>query len=267
LSQQINTDDATHTLIIQDGTWNIRYNFNGAEFNFPKYDYELKEIVPESIIEIFHSVVLCLQNGLNIAALSLALVALETTLWDHLATKGIKKETVMQKYPHPVTANVQWTPGTGYQLAILDRNRNPKNPPAPVTFEVEFYRTGSITEQNDVNYRTLNAKVQDQFSLLISDDSEQVAELKESFGLSVALQRARKEGLLDWNEGLDRTFQTMRNKLIHQSSVYEDIDLYTPYANVKLGEISEKLELTLFFINRISEYISNAYYAIRMESL
>jgi hypothetical protein len=267
ISQQINSNGATRELFIQDGTWNIKYAFGGAEFLFPKYDYELKEIVPESIIEIFQSVVLCLQNGLNIAALSLALVALETTLWDHLALKGIKKETETEIYPNPITASISWDSVNGYSMSIVDKNNLPKTPPVPVSFDIVFNRTGFTKKQDGRIVRFLNARVEDQYSLFLSDEMDKTVEIKDVHGLSVALQRARKEGLIDWDQGLDETFHIMRNKLIHQATDYEDIEIFTPNGNVKLGEFSQNLQLTLFFINRIKNYISEAYYIIRLESL
>jgi hypothetical protein len=267
LQTQINSNGSTHELLIQDGTWEVKFTFGDADFRFPKYDYELKEIVPESIIEIFHSVVLCLQNGLNIAALSLSLVALETTLWDHLALRGIRKETDMENFPHPILASVSWDPINGFQLSIMDENHLPKVPTDPVSFEIVFNRTGLTKEQDGRQYRYLNAKVEEQYSLIISDATDKTTETKEAFGLSVALQRARKAGLLTWDQELDTTFQILRNKLIHQATDYEDIEILVPNGKIKLGEISQKMELTLFFINRIKKYVSDAYYTIRIEGL
>jgi hypothetical protein len=267
VQNHINDHATTRELLIQDGTWDVRLSFNEGDFRFPKYDYELKEIVPESIIEIFQSVALCLQNGLNIAALSLALVALETTLWDYLATKGIKKQVQTETYPHSVLALMSWEPVEGYRLSITDENHAPKVPGAPVTFEVAFYRTGPPVHEGGKTFRILRAKVEDQFSLLLSDDTDMVIRARDAFGLAVALQRARKEGLLAWDEGLDETFQILRNRLIHQEVDYEDIEIYTPNGTIKLGEVSQKPELTLFFINRIQSYISDAYYTIRLEYL
>lgn len=267
LQQQVNSNSVGYELLIQNGTWEVKLSFGGAEFRFPKYDYELKEIVPETIIEIFQSVVLCLQNGLNIAALSLALVALETTLWDHLALRGIKKETELEMYPHSVIASISWEPAQGYGLSISDEKHLEKLPAAPVAFEVTFNRTGRIKKEGKKIIRYLNAKVEDQYSLLLSDDTDRIMETKDISGLSVALQRARKEGLLDWDQGLDETFHVLRNHLIHQATDYEDIVITTPNGSFKLGEISKKLELTLFFISRIKNYISDAYYAIRFEGL
>jgi len=103
--------------------------------------------------------------------------------------------------------------------------------------------------------------------LIYSDDDDKNIETKDVMGLGVALQRARKEGLLEWDRELDETFRIIRNKLIHQATNYETIEIFTPYSNVMLGEISKQLDLTLFFINKIQEYISNAYYTIRIESL
>jgi hypothetical protein len=249
----------------EDGTWTINWQVASDSFSVLKLDPDLNEIVPESLIEILDSAFLCFKNRSGLAALSLVLVAIEATLWDHLLySKGISRIQEFETYPNRNLAKIEWD-GSEYKLKIFDVSGALIIPPAIASFDVEIQHTSQL--RNNSN-RVLQITINDSYSSWLSDSSNKQIEKKESSGLGTALQRARKEGLIQiWDKYLDDTFRILRNNLVHQSTDHSSIQVKTPFGDIKLNELSREPSLTLFFIHRVIRYISDAYYDCRLQNL
>lgn len=245
--------------IMEDGTWTIVWQVKSDDSSIfvQKLNPEFNEIVPESIIGILNSAFLCFAKESYLAALSLVLVALEATLWDHLFyTKSIGKIEKNIIYPNKVSANIRWD-GSEYKLKIFDASGSEKVPLLTDDFDVDIYHTSQLKDSK----RVLKIFINDSYSHLLSDSSNEQVKEKESAGLNKALQLARTNGLIEvWESHLDETFRILRNNLVHQSNDHNKIQINTLYGQVKLSEFSEEPQLALFFIKRVIEYISDAYY-------
>jgi len=269
--QLINRADSPGRLVINDhGIWDLQWEVGPpdrtATLSICKYDPEIGEVVPEPIAEILQSMVLCLRSGSNLAALSLALVAFEAALWDHLSIKGIGKAKQVDKYPLSVRASLKWD-GKQYTLELFDHAGALRAPAAGGEISFEVFRTSYL---EGGTHRVLRVLVDDAYADWLSCSDGKTTEKGDPEGFNVALQRARKERLLtvgNWDRQLDETFRVLRNDLIHRSSDHQDIEVHTPYGMVKLDEFAEKQELALFFITRIMRYISDAYYELQIENL
>ena len=120
------------------------------------------------------------------------------------------------------------------------------------------------------NSRFLSMEIDDSVSDWLSSPDDCTQEEKERGTLSTALQKARKEGLIPdiiWTSNLDNTIIALRNNLMHQSPDVADMLLATPLGEFKIGEISENLNLLMFFVDRIIRYIQHAYYEIGIAKL
>jgi hypothetical protein len=245
-------------VIRENGSWEVEWAIDSdTALSVPKCELGIGEVVPEPMIEILQTVFLCLLSGSNLAALSLALVALETALWDHLSTKGITKTQEIEVFPHQVIAELEWD-GTRFHLQLLDHTGTPRVPAATGTVTFEINRT-AWTRAN--TKRVLEVVIDDGFSDWISNPDGSTTKRRETATLNVALERARKEGLIQvWDQHLDEAFRVLRNNLIHQTTDSESVELETPFGTVTLGEFTERPELVLFFVRRIVEYVSDAYF-------
>lgn len=244
-------------VIRENGSWEIEWDIDSnTTLSIPKYELGIGEVVPEPMVEILQTAVLCLQSGSNLAALSLALVALETALWDHLSTRAITKGQEIEVFPHKVIANLEWD-GTAFRLQLFDHTGTPRVPPARGRIAFEIKRTSWM---RDSTQRVLEVLIDDAFSDWISNPDESTTERRETATLNVALERARKKGLIEvWDQHLDEAFRVLRNNLMHQSTDSQSVEVDTPFGTVVLGEFAENRELVLFFMRRIVEYVGDAY--------
>jgi hypothetical protein len=251
----------------EDGTWEIIWQIPEMAdgYSISKFDAEIGEIIPESVVEILQSVFICILSQSYIAAMALALVALEATLWDHLALVNFDKKVVIEKFPHRVSAKLKWD-GNQYLLSLIDHTGTPKSPNNTGSINFEIARTGMTSG----NLRLLSVEIEDSVSEWLSTSDDCTQEEKERGTLSTAIKKARKEGLIPdniWTSNLDNTIIALRNNLMHQSSDVTAMLLTTPHGEFRIGEISEHLNLLMFFVERIIQYIKYAYYEIGIANL
>lgn len=255
----INSSSADPGVLVirESGGWEIEWAVDdNTTLSIPKYEWEIGEVVPEPMVEILQTAVLCLQSGSNLAALSLALVALETALWDHLSTRGINKGQEIEVFPHKVIANLEWD-GAAFHLQLLDHTGTRRIPPTTGRISFEINRTSWMKGSNQ---RVLQVMINDAVSDWLSNPNDSTTKRRETATLNVALERARKEGLIDvWDQHLDDAFRVLRNNLMHQSTDSQSVEVDTPFGTVALGEFTENRELVLFFMRRIMEYVGDAY--------
>jgi|GEM_PF-3009337 len=271
LDECINTSNARlGSLAINDDSiicvsWNLGSDEGHETIWLPKINYQLDEIVPESLIQLLNSSFLCLAEGFNLSALSLALLALETTIWDHLLMRGITRSRTYERYPNKVTGKLEWN-GVHHKLDLFEHDGNLKNPNSPGIIDFEIYRSSKQHRDEDKCY--LEIVIDRNHAEWLSDASQREEITKEHAGLGVALERARREELIHlWDKPLDNTFRMLRNALAHHPSNPENIRIQTPFGNVSLDKFSDEPNLVLFFIRRITEYISDAYFECRLTSL
>lgn len=237
------------------------------EYSLTKYDIEISEVVPETIVELIQSAFILINSKSYVSAMSLALVALEATLWDHLKTKNINKIVNIEEYPHPVFAKITWD-GKSYQVELKDHLGNNKVPSSPASTEFVVYRTGQY--DNKTKKRKLTLEIDDEFSDLLSTADDMVVKTKEKDTISVALERARKENLIPehlWTSELDKLLVDLRNKMVHQSAEIEDKKFDSPFGEIKMVEFYNTPTLVMYFIRTIISYIEHAYYEIGLSKL
>jgi hypothetical protein len=249
--------------IEQDGQWMIDWKLNDTfdERNrVTKFDKEIGFVIPEPFIEVMNSTFLCLNKGSLISAMSLMLVALEPALWDHLSTRGISRGTIIE-YPKAVIASLGWN-GTDFNFAIKNHDRS--NKPLSVTGVTDL-----VIERRDSPVGpTFKLEVDPKYYDWFSDQTD--PKITTASGkLNEAIQRARKAGLLTnaWEPDLDNTFRVLRNELVHESVRYNDVNIETPYGPLPLQDLSRNLDLCLFFISRIIQYISQVYFEVGLTRL
>lgn len=237
------------------------------EYSLTKYDIEISEVVPEAIVELIQSAFILIDSKSYASAMSLALVALEATLWDHLKTKNINKNVTVEEYPRPVSAKIIWD-GISYQAELKDHLGNHKVPSSPVSIEFLIYRTGQY--DNKTKKRKLYLEINDEFSDLLSTTDDMVVKTKEKDTISVALERARKENLIPdhlWAAELDKLLVDLRNKMVHQSAEIEGKKFDSPFGEIKMVEFYNKPTLVMYFVRTIISYIEHAYYEIGLSKL
>jgi hypothetical protein len=255
-------------LIKDDSVWVVSWGVDGDDdndYSLSKYDLDISEVVPESIIEIIRSVFVCVNSGSYVAAMSLALVALEGALWDHLTIRNIDKNITIERYPHRVLATLAWD-GTDYNFELRDDKGNTKVPSTPGSISFEIERTSS--KSGDKRYLTIEVDDNHSDWLSIADDVQ--IEEKEKGTLSNAIERARKEGLIPidaWTPELDRVLITLRNNLVHQSNEIENKKFSSPFGEINMAEFYENSSFVMFFIRAIMKYIEEAYYDIGISKL
>lgn len=255
-------------LIKDDSVWVISWVIeegDDTDYSLSKYDIDISEVVPESIIEIVRSIFVCVNSGSYVAAMSLALVVLEGALWDHLATKSIDKNVTIEKYPHRVKAVLSWD-GSNYQFELRDDRGKIKIPVGPGTIDFEIARTGSKSGEK----RYLSLELEDKYSDWLSIADDVSIEEKEKGTFSNAIERARKEGLIPldaWTPELDRVLVTLRNNLVHQANELENKKFPSPFGEINMAEFYENSTLVMFFIRAIMKYIEQAYYDLGISKL
>ncbi len=261
-------DVSGKVLIKDDSVWVISWSAEGdddEDYSLSKYDLDINEVIPESIVEIIRSVFVCINTDSYVAAISLALVALEGALWDHLATKNIGKKVTTEKYPHHVFATLTWD-GSSYHLDLKDDQGNIKTPSALGSINFEIVKTGSKSGEK----RFLSIEVDDNHSdwLAISNDVQ--IEEREKDTLSNAIERARKENLIPidaWTLELDRVLIDLRNNMVHLSNKIESKKFPSPFGEINMAEFYDTPTLVMFFIRAIMKYIEHAYYDIGLSKL
>lgn len=174
-------------------------------------------IVPPIIIDYIAGCVSLLQNNLILPSAALLLIALESTLWEDLAHKGISRSS----------DRVTYTPAEWHYKRIQDRlvctiagadkdlsglDTLARVSPAVGKFEI-------CKTQVEGTKAILRIEVDDSFSGFFASDNEISRETYTDKGLSEAVQRARKAGSLQTMPvELDETIIKLRNNLVHLPS-------------------------------------------------
>lgn len=261
LNENVNNrkDRSSSMLHIEDdGKWILQWNIKNGEVieidSLPKFDVGVGYVVPEPIIEILNSAFLCLNEGALLSGLALVLVTLEPTLWDHLFIKGIRKTSYkIAEYKNSVKGCITWSAASN--SIVLQNSDGSVKVPAnnkPVQFSVNRKDFGTEPKFDLI--------IEPEFVDIFSDNSTAKEEREEGGKLATAIQRARKEGLINaWDRALDDSFRTLRNDIAHNSINYEEIKIKTPYAIINLSDLAHNRDVCLFFIRRIITYISDAY--------
>ncbi len=174
-------------------------------------------IVPTLIIDYIAGCVSLLQNNLVLPSAALLLIALESTLWDDLAYKGISRSSdrvtytpAEWQYKRVQDKLVCTIAGADKDLSGLDAFA--RVIPAAGKFEIR-------KTQVEGTRAILRIEVDDSISGFFTSDNEINRETHTDKGLSEAVQRARKVGSLQtMSVELDETIIKLRNNLVHLPS-------------------------------------------------
>lgn len=202
-------------------------------------DADKAPIVPTAIIDYVASCVSLLRGDLLLPATSVLLIALESALWHALAARGVSRYSERTTY-----APTKWMFRKVSQKLIIEISGSDKNIddiestlgiyPAAGNFEARF---SGFENSKAIIRMEVDTPLKDFFSSSVED-------LKETFpdkGLSEAIQRARKVGLLE-NIAFqfDDTIIRLRNNLVHLPA---NGQLEPPVPNITGGYFTTLAEL------------------------
>jgi hypothetical protein len=230
-SIRINTGCSYEYLrITPDGRWQVAWEVD------PSADTEDREValdwymppnhdeapvVPIPVIDFVAGCVLLLRENLALPAAGILLITLESVLWDALSIIGISRYSERLTY-----AAVKWKlkrlgdklvvaiEGADRDLEDLDAELGEYRP--IVMFELRKMQAGR--EQTKVGLRL---DVDTPLVGFLASDQVEKSEKVADKGLTIAIQRARSEGiecLQTFAEPLDATLISLRNNLIHLPS-------------------------------------------------
>jgi hypothetical protein len=219
-------------------------------------------VVPATIIDYVAGSVTLLRGDLVLPSAALLLIALESALWDDLAAKSISRHSDRVTYI-PVTWHfkrvgenlVLTTPG-GTDRHLRDMDAIVGFSPAQGTCEMrKLYTNGAkVSLQLEVD------------SVLVGFLASEHEETRETFtdkGLSEAIQRARKAGILiTVPSQLDETMVKLRNNLIHLPSrgvLDPPVPDPTGGTFVSLNELQQEPQLVKGLMPLIVELINTIY--------
>jgi hypothetical protein len=213
--------------VTEDGRWQLAWSLTGSHSNqhgrvaLDWYKPPFKDespIVPAPIIDYIAGCIALLNGNLVLPAAAVLSIALEAVLWDALASKGISRHTEKIEYK-----TVEWQMQKRSSKLVVTINGADKD--LSSLGEVTGNYPGAFTLQTRRLHRgegqqRIILQVEADASLLdhLTTSQEGSRESSAQHGLSVAIQRARKEEIESLKAipiKLDTMLIRLRNNLIH----------------------------------------------------
>jgi hypothetical protein len=203
-----------------DGRWTVVWDLNldSTEANqvslfwYIPPDQSNVPVVPLPTLDYISASVGLARDNLILPALSLLLMALESALWDDLGARSISRQSDRVTY-----VPVEWRlKRISNRLVMTSSGGADRDLGEMSTFE----NTCEIRKIYGSDSRVvLQLELDAGLSGFLASDREEMRETYVDKGLSEAIQRARKAGLLDAViSQLDDTIVKLRNNLVHLPS-------------------------------------------------
>lgn len=218
----ISTKHSHETLRIDaDGRWSVVWELNsgpGEEnqvslFWYIPPDQSNVPVIPVVILDYIAASVSLSRDNLILPALALLLVALESALWDELAARSVTRHSDRVTY-----IPVEWRlKRVGDQRLVFISGGGTDRELREMSTSERVCQIRKVNTNDSV--ATLEIELAADLTEFLASEQEQTRETYVEKGLSEAVQRARKMGILAAVPSqLDETIIKLRNNLVHLPS-------------------------------------------------